>query len=443
MVRCAGYRGLSAWLGAALAAAIAGCGGDDGAGAAAGGGVAAAASYYRDVKPIFDARCAGCHSAGGVAPFSLEGPDAAVPWAPLIKRAVVERTMPPWPADGACADYVGDRSLSEQQIQTIAAWVDGGAAVGDPAEEGPPLDRPSSPELERVDRTLEMPVEYTPQAGPDDYRCFVIDWPEESARYVTGFGVRPGEERIVHHVIAFIAAPEMVADVEALDAADPGPGYPCFGGPGIRPRWLGGWVPGGGSLTFPAGTGTRIEPGSKLVVQVHYNTLTAGKLPDRSAIDVMLESSVDREGSTQPWTNPAWLTGDAMTIPAFEADVVHRWGAQPTRALAGGAPIELHIAGLHMHTLGKRARLEIERADGSSECVLDIPRWDFHWQGSYTLAQPKVLRPGDTLSLECHWDNTPENQPIIDGKPRVPGDVVWGEGTNDEMCLGTFYMTEL
>lgn len=440
MSRCAGFRGSRAWLGVALAVATAACGGEDEAGGAAGGGVQAEVSYYRDVKPIFDARCAGCHSGGGIAPFSLESHEAAAAWAPHIKRAVVDRSMPPWPADSGCAEYVGDRSLSEPQIQTIAAWVDGGAAAGDPADEGPPLEPPKTDALPRVDLTLQMPVEYTPQAAPDDYRCFMIDWPEESARYVTGFQVRPGEERIVHHVIAFIAAPEQIEEIEALDAADPGPGYTCFGGPGLRPRWLGGWVPGAGSLNFPAGTGTRIEPGSRLILQVHYNTLSAGKLPDRSEIDLTLESSVEREGSTQPWTNPAWVVGDSMLIPAFEADVAHRWGTDPTRPLSDGAPIELHIAGLHMHTLGRRARLEIERADGSSECVLDIPRWDFHWQGSYTLAAPKVLNPGDTLSIECHWDNTPENQPFIDGQPRVPTDVVWGEGTNDEMCLGTFYM---
>jgi hypothetical protein len=350
--------------------------------------------------------------------------------------------MPPWPADSACTEYVGDRSLSEEQIQTIAAWVDGGAVEGDPAEEGPPLDRPASDDLERVDLTVEMPVAYTPAAEPDDYRCFLIDWPEEATQFVAGFRVTPGEARVVHHVIAYIAGPDQVADVEALDAADPGPGYPCFGGPGIRPRWLGGWVPGAGQTTFPPGTGIRIEPGSRLILQMHYNTLSAGKLPDRSSLELMLESSVEREGTYQPWTNPAWLEGDAMTIPAFEDDVVHRWALDPTRALTGGSPFEIHVTGLHMHTLGRSALLAIERADGSSECVLDIPRWDFHWQGNYKLAEPKVVHPGDKLSIECHWDNTAANQPLVDGKQQVPKDVVWGEGTTDEMCLGTFYMVE-
>ncbi|MGK4002464.1 c-type cytochrome [Sorangium sp. So ce1036] len=423
-----------------IALAVAGCGGGERE-AAAGGDAPANLSYYRDIKPIFDAKCAGCHTTGGIAPFSLERHDAAAPWAAAIKRAVVDRTMPPWLADDACAEYVGDRSLSDEQIETIAAWVDGGAVEGDPAEEGPPLGGPAGDDLARVDLSLEMPTEYTPVEEPDDYRCFVVDWPAEGTRYVTGFRVRPGEQRTVHHVIAFVADPDQLATVDALDASDAGPGYPCFGGPGLRPRWLGAWVPGAGPVTFPPGTGIRVASGSRLILQIHYNTLTAGKLPDRSAMDVMMESSVEREGVFQPWANPAWIDTDLMAIPAFERDVVHRWAIDPTRPLTGGEPFEIHIAGFHMHTLGRSGRLAIERADGSSECVLDIPRWDFHWQGSYKLAAPKVLNPGDRLSLECRWDNTPENQPLVDGRPQVPRDVVWGEGTTDEMCLGTFYMT--
>jgi hypothetical protein len=94
-----------------------------------------------------------------------------------------------------------------------------------------------------------------------------------------------------------------------------------------------------------------------------------------------------------------------------------------------------------MHTRGTRAKLEIERAGGAKECVLEIPQWDFHWQGAYDLTQPKTARPGDRLALECHWDNSAANQPIVGGQRQPPRDLNWGEGTNDEMCLGLFYVT--
>ena len=85
-----------------------------------------------------------------------------------------------------------------------------------------------------------------------------------------------------------------------------------------------------------------------------------------------------------------------------------------------------------MHTLGTKTRLEIQRRSGARECLLDIPEWDFHWQGGYALTQPRVVSSGDSIRLECHWDNS------------APGaaDANWGEGTGDEMCLGIFYMTQ-
>ena len=108
--------------------------------------------------------------------------------------------------------------------------------------------------------------------------------------------------------------------------------------------------------------------------------------------------------------------------------------------MIGGA-FTIHSAGLHMHTLGTRATASIVRADGSTQCLLQIDDWNFHWQGSYGLRTPPTFNPGDKLRVECHWDNSPANQPMVGGQPRVPTDVYWGEGTGDEMCLGAFYTT--
>jgi hypothetical protein len=70
-----------------------------------------------------------------------------------------------------------------------------------------------------------------------------------------------------------------------------------------------------------------------------------------------------------------------------------------------------------------------------------IPAWDFSWQGAYPLEAPVVLAPSDELFLSCTWDNSAENQPIVDGEVGAPRDVSWGEGTSDEMCLSTLYVT--
>ena len=95
-----------------------------------------------------------------------------------------------------------------------------------------------------------------------------------------------------------------------------------------------------------------------------------------------------------------------------------------------------------MHNIGSHATLKLIRPNGGkNECLLDIPKWDFHWQGSYYLAQSTVVNPGDILSIECHWDNSQAHQPVQNGTQAPPKDLYWGEGTGDEMCLGGFYIT--
>ena len=428
-------------LSAPLAALLSACGGDA-ADPDPVAPVATGPTYHEHIKPILDARCGSCHQDGELAPFSVARYDDLLPWGGAIRRAVLDRTMPPWLADGDCNQYLGDRSLSDAQIQAISAWVDAGMPAGDPARQGAPIDIGPQPSLSRTDLTLPLPVEYTPQVGPDEYRCFPIPWPADEVTYVTGLSARPGEPRVVHHVIAYVADPAQVAQVDALDAADPGPGYPCYGGPSFdSPRWLGAWVPGSLGADSPPGTGLRVEPGSRVVVQMHYNLLAAGPLPDRTELDIKLDPAVERDARVQPFTNPAWVDSDQMMIPAYQDDVPHEFSADIS-FLAGGA-YQIHDIALHMHALGRVAQLSIERADGTSTCLLDIPRWDFHWQGSYRLAQPVPVSPGDKLKIACRFDNSPENQPLVDGQQKLPEDVTWGEGTGDEMCLGTVYMNPL
>jgi hypothetical protein len=288
-----------------------------------------------------------------------------------------------------------------------------------------------------------MPAAYRPRQAPDDYRCFLIPWPAEYAdtAYVTGFGATPGNTSIVHHIIAFVATPAMVAQYEAMDAAEAGPGYTCFGGTGGPARsWLGAWAPGSLGADLPAGTGLVMQPGSLIILQVHYNTLADDGEPDTSSIELKLDAEVARVARIQPFTDPAWIGSDSMLIPAGEADASHSFAADLSRLL-GPNGYEIHAAGLHMHTLGVRAALSVERAGGGSDCVLDIPAWDFHWQGSYGLVAPMAVAPGDQLRIECHWDNSATHQPTVDGQPLPPRDVTWGEGTTDEMCLGVLLVT--
>lgn len=220
----------------AMIAVTAACGGDDGGGPGDDGGDddGAAVTYYRDVKPLVDAKCTGCHAPEGIAPFSLLTLEDVDRRAELMLDAIEADIMPPWPPNADCNDYHADRSLSAEQKALFRAWVDGGRAAGDAANPGPPL-QVERVQLSRVDAELAMTAAYTPQTTAqqtDDYRCFVIPWEETATKFITGFRAVPGNPKVVHHVIAFLARPDQVAAFERRDAAEPGDGYTCFGGAG-------------------------------------------------------------------------------------------------------------------------------------------------------------------------------------------------------------------
>jgi hypothetical protein len=408
--------------------------------------VPAKVTYYEDIKPLIDAKCATCHLEGGIAPFSLTSYDDAKAHAGISMLAIDDGIMPPWKPNSDCNEYHGERSLTLAQKELFAAWVSQETPEGSPQQEGPPIPL-EEVGVSRIDTSLMMAESYTPTLAPDDYRCFILPWPEEfdADKYVTGFRATPGNAKIVHHVIAFIAGPEQVADFEQMDADEAGPGYTCFGGPGGPAQGgLGGWVPGTRGTDFPEGTGIKIEPGSAIILQVHYNAVVDTIETDATSLDLRIADDVDKEAFMMGWLDPQWVQG-AMSIPAAEQEVTHSFEFSPVTALnllgvSSANEITVYNAGLHMHNLGKSAKLEVVRG-GESDCMLQIDDWDFQWQGEYALREPMQLTASDLLQIECTWDNSPQNQPILDGSPLPPQNVNWGEGTRDEMCLGTFYWT--
>ena len=389
-------------------------------------------TWYQDVAPVFAHSCDGCHLPGGVGSPTWSSPEEAAEWAVVIGAAVESRQMPPWRASGDCTDYADDFSLTDAEIDTIVQWADGGAPLGDAAS---PADLPAPyvpASLARVDTTLQMAEAYTPTAdgGPDDYRCFLMEWPYDTDVWVTGYELLPGNEQVVHHIIPYLIDAGDVATYQAMDDADDGPGYRCYGGPGgdidtlVSTRWLGSWAPGVPATVLPEGTGIHVAPGGLVAFQVHYNIPSEGPSPDQSGIALTVETERQGWADLQPLTDVAWVFGSGMEIPAETDGVTHSWSMDMT------SDFKMHSGSIHMHTLGKSARLWVEHADGTEDCLLQVDDYDFNWQRGYRLNAPVQVVPGDSIHLSCTWDN-PTDQ-----------DVKWGDGTADEMCLGVSLLTE-
>jgi mono/diheme cytochrome c family protein len=400
-------------------------------------------TYFQQVKPVLDARCGNCHMAGGLAPFSLQTYGQARRNRTAIAAAVRTRIMPPWHADRGHRRYLWDPSLSKAQISTITRWASGGAPKGDPGSPGAPLP-PADGRLTRTDVRLQLPT-YTPRRskGRDDYRCFVVAWPDR-AQYVTGFDVVPGERREVHHMIVFVAQARDAATVDAWDEGDPGAGYGCYGGPSatgstdIAARFLAGWAPGSSGADLPEGTGQLVDAGSRLIVQIHYNLESTTPRPDHSVVELKVDDSVAKRAASAPVVNPGWLISpQSFRIPAGKR-VTHSWAGDPRPFLRFlGSNVDLsqgftiHSVLLHMHRLGQNARLTLVRASGKRQVLLSISRWQFNWQRDYRLAKPVRFNNGDQLQIRCEHRN------------RTKRVVTWGENSADEMCIGFVYVSEL
>jgi len=395
----------------------------------------AAPTWYRDVEPIIVAKCQGCHVDGGVAPFALAGYPQVAALRGSIHDAVESRRMPPWQPDPCCATYLHDRSLADPDRDTLLRWLESGLALGDPADAPPAAPPPAG--LPRIDLRAEMPVAFEPRPthGSDEVRCFLLDHaPLDRTRYITGFDFVPGVRAMVHHVIVYAVDADRVAELEQRDGADGRPGWDCWGDGGELAgsrEYVGGWQPGVLPRVLPDGIGRELPAGARLMLNVHYDT-AHGAGADRSALAIMLEDRVDRLERAIPVGNPLWFVGDGMKIDAGDPDAMYWFAYDPSEVVTKGASVDIHNVMLHMHELGSMGRVAILRGDGTTDCLLNITAWDFHWMGDYYFSEPVRLDPGDKLYVECHWDNSAGNQRLVGGEREQPRDLYWK--TEDEMC---------
>jgi hypothetical protein len=456
---------------------------------AASRGESAPPSFTRDVAPIVQQKCAGCHQLGGIAPFPLETAGQISARSSVIAAAVQTGDMPPWPPGAKSPTYVGEetRKLSARERTTILAWARAGGRIDGPARK--PLPQPPTPERpgESI-LDLRMAAAYRPSARKgttDDYRCFLLDPKASGDMSVTSARIEPGARKVVHHVILFRVARSQVGEAKRLDAGARGQGWSCFGGTGLSlgasgdtiqdslddANWVAAWAPGWGGNRLPDGTGVPLPAGSQIVMQVHYNLLN-GRAPDRSRAELTVAPSSAKLEPLRTMLLPspvelACRRGErgrlcSRTEALFELSrrygpeagfvpagllLLCRGNASTPRASAVSTcdrriarPTTIHVAAGHMHLLGASIRLELNPGTSRSRVLLDIPRWDFHWQNAYQLAQPIEAKAGDVVRVTCRHD-VHKRMHGEHGSPQAPRYVLWGEGTTDEMCLGILQVT--
>ncbi|MGH7186246.1 MAG: hypothetical protein ACREIB_08230, partial [Pseudomonadota bacterium] len=272
----------------------------------------------------------------------------------------------------------------QPEIDTIVAWVDGGAPEGNAADLPAPLEFSGGWPQGEPDLVVAPDVSYTPPVGRGDvYRCFSIPTAARGDRFIRAVDVRPGNRKIVHHVVAY-ADPAGVS--ARLDEQEAGAGYTCFGGPGFDTSdILGTWVPGQRGFFTADGTGIRLANNAGVVVQVHYSPGAEAE-PDRTSMGFYF--------ATAPVTkqvNFLAVLNTTFTIPAG----AKRHEVTREMTLPNNAAMHLASVTPHMHLLGREIKLDITRPGEAAQCLINIPDWNFNWQGDYLFKDP-VAAPGDT-----------------------------------------------
>lgn len=326
---------------------------------------------------------------------------------------------------------------------------------------------------------LSMARPYTPQApngGTDEYRCLVLDPHLTKAQFLTGTQFQPGNVPIVHHAIVFAIPPGEAQAARDKDAASGGNGWTCFSNNVLEhdsdQTWVDTWTPNATEALLQQDVGFPLQPGSLLVLQIHYNLLATGGRTggsDQSGVRLRL---TDGTAATQPLTTlalsapielpcAAGESGPLCDRAAAVADVTKRFGAagisedKLVRKCSNGTPVPGNTqhcdypipvpmtvyADLgHMHLLGRSIKIELNPGTPKAQTLLDVPDFDFDYQRFTPLATPVDVKPGDVVRVTCTHDATLRRQ-LPELRTLPPRYVVWGDGTSDEMCLGLLTAT--
>jgi hypothetical protein len=399
-------------------------------------------TYYRDIVPILQNNCQECHRPGQVAPFALLDYAQARKRAADIASVTESRVMPPWHASSTeGGPFRGARVLSAEDQKTLSDWAEAGAPEGDPKDAPPPRTWSSHWALGPPDLVLQVSEPYSVAAsGADEYRVFVLPSGLRTGRWIGAVDFKPGNLRVVHHILA---AYDITGNARKIDAGDPAPGYKTTGGgygrlpgglPFFPPGQLWGWAPGRTPYRAPPGTARALPAEADVLLQVHYHK--SGK-PETDATSIGIyfaKGPIDKQirGAMVVPPRPGFLARPNLRIPAGD----------PSYEVKGDLAIryDAHLIAVfpHMHWLGKDFLLRAVRPDGSQQTLIRIDDWDFNWQNPYEFVTQVPLPRGTRIEMLAHFDNSASN-PKNPSSP--PVEVRWGEETKDEMCIGFMSLT--
>lgn len=398
-----------------------------------------APTFTRDVSRIFQAKCESCHRPDSIAPMSLVTYEETRPWARSIRERVASRQMPPWHIDKGVGiqHFANDRSLSDDEIDTIVRWVNAGAPKGDPKDMPPPVKWPSGNEwnFEKMfgppDIVLKSPP-YTQKATAQDaWFKPVVETGVTEPRWVRAIEIRPATvkgRKITHHALAHLMQREKKVEETATPAAAvAGPAQRRDpddeeGAAGLFMEWAVGKQ---GEIMRP-NSGKLLLPGSKIVFDIHYSAANED-ITDQVELAIYFYPKGQEPKYRQTLALFSGITGGNRNL-----DI------PPNSIYVGTNFHVMRRAGRvenfqpHMHLRGKAMSMEAILPTGETRMLSMVSNYNFNWHTNYIYADDAapLLPKGTILKITSWHDNTAANKMNPDPNQWVG----WGDRTVDEMA---------
>ena len=366
-------------------------------------------SYAETIAPLLTEKCVACHRPGGVGPWAMTDYNMVRGFAPMMREVLRTKRMPPWHADPKYGHFVGDRSLSTEQIKTLVHWIEAGAPRGDGPDPLATQDKTWSEwTMGKPDLIVEVPAYNVPASGVVSYQYPSAPNPLGRDVWVRGIEIIPGDRAVNHHVLAGID-----------DPASTRPMIEKIGG-------LGSYAPGRNAAPYPEDTGILLRKEASFRFQVHY-TPNGKATTDVTRIGLYFYDKVPKHKLEM-----TLIADPSLTIPAN------------TKAYSGSLnhvfdrDVLLYSLLPHAHLRGSAAKFTAHYPDGHEEILLSVPKYDFNWLSIYFLQSPKLLPKGTRVVFDITWDNSAQN-PLNPDPNKV---VKWGDQTWEEMNVGWFRYRE-
>ena len=384
-------------------------------------------SYSEDIAPMLVEKCSNCHRDMGIAPFAMDSHLMIQGWAPMIREVVLTKRMPPGQIDPHIGDVMIERHLAPEQLRKLVHWIDAGAQ----RDVGPdPLAEVDWPEtkwpLGEPDALVRIPPQEVPATGVMEYIWVDSGFAFERDAWVKGADLIPGDRSVVHHILARAVPPGVAGPQIGICPTPCETGQGDDGGPDQEGINLPAYIPGNNARFFEENTGQFVPAGSRMVFQMHYTTNGRATV-DASEFGVYFYE--DGFEPTEELINGGMLANDFMIPPnAGDHEVVR------ARVIPQDAEVISFYP--HMHVRGKRMKWTAIYPDGTREPLLSVPNYDFNWQMTYSLAEPKFVPAGTTILVEGAFDNSLTNP----ANPDPTDTVTWGDQSWEEMFIANMQM---